>query len=413
MNWTRRDLLKAAMAVSAGPWLASYRAWAAPFERAVKITAIKALQLENTGDGCLIRVETDAGVMGYGDAGCTAQMARARIAQMGPRGVLMGQDPLAIERMFYLMTAPQNALVPQVGLISGIDMALWDIAGKVIGQPVHRLLGGPMRPAVPIYSHGSIKDMTDEAQVRDWWGKTKDNPEGFKIFKFGMSVGERGPGNAWSPTADGYDLRKVGKSYEILRKVVGSDIDIAMHATGQFDLPTAIGLAKACEPSDPAWFEDPMNYIYSENWVYLKRSTRVPILTGEKLELVAGFKPYLDNGTVNVIHPDPSYAGGITGIRKIADYAAVTRVPVALHSGKGSLVRYYAALALGGTIQNFFRIENVLGPMRDFREKMAMPGKEPMVRNSETVLPTGPGLGLEIHEDWVKKNAVKDEPYWA
>ena len=292
-------------------------------------------------------------------------------------------------------------------------MALWDIAGKVIGQPVHRLLGGPMRPAAPVYSHGNVRDMTDEAQVKDWWGKTKNNPEGFRIFKFGMSVGDRGPGNAWSPTADGYDLRKVGKGYEILRKVVGSDIDIAMHATGQFDLPTAIGLAKACEPSDPAWFEDPMNYIYSDNWLQLKRSTRVPILTGEKLELVVGFKPYLDNGTVNIIHPDPSYAGGITGIRKIADYAAVTRVPVGLHSGKGSLVRYYAALALGGSIQNFFRIENVLGPMRDFREKMAMPGKEPVVRNSETVLPTGPGLGLEINEEWVKKNAVKDEPYWA
>src|SRR5579872_4663209 len=105
MNWTRRDMLKAALALPAGPWLASYSAWAAPYEKALKITAIKALQLENTGDGCLIRVETDAGVVGYGDAGCTAQMARARIAQMGPRGVLMGQDPLAIERLFYLMTA--------------------------------------------------------------------------------------------------------------------------------------------------------------------------------------------------------------------------------------------------------------------------------------------------------------------
>src|SRR6516225_5192438 len=111
------------MALPAGPWLTTYRAWAAPLEKTVKITAIKALQLDNVGDGCLIRVETDAGVVGYGEAGCTAKMARARIEQMKQR-IWMGQDPLAIEHMFYLMTAPQNAFIPSAGLVSGIDIAL-------------------------------------------------------------------------------------------------------------------------------------------------------------------------------------------------------------------------------------------------------------------------------------------------
>jgi L-alanine-DL-glutamate epimerase-like enolase superfamily enzyme len=413
VNWTRRDLLKAALALPAGPWLATYRTWAAPLEQAVKITAIKALQLDNVGDGCLIKIETDAGVVGYGEAGCTAKMARARIEQMKQR-IWMGQDPLAIEHLFYLMTAPQNPFIPHIGLISGIDIALWDLAGKIIGQPVYRLMGGPARPAAPIYAHGRVDDLLDEAKVRDWFQKTKDNPEGFKIFKFGVGLGQRGgSGGPWVATADGYDLRKVAKGYEILRKVVGSDIDIAMHATGQFDLPTAIGLAKAIEPSDPAWLEDPMNFVYSEAWVHLKRATRVPILTGEKVELVAGFKPYLDNGVVDILHPDPAYAGGITGIRKIADYAAITRVPVGLHTGPCSLIRFYAAVHMGGAIQNFFRIENMLGEGRGFKEKMAMPGKEPVVRNSAMVLPTGPGLGLDFNEEWLKQHAVKDEPYWA
>ncbi|MCX6626435.1 MAG: hypothetical protein NTW28_02220, partial [Candidatus Solibacter sp.] len=131
--------------------------------------------------------------------------------------------------------------------------------------------------------------------------------------------------------------------------------------------PTAIGLARAIEPAEPAWFEDPMNFVYSEAWVHLKRATRVPILTGEKVELVAGFKPYLDNGAVDILHPDPAYAGGITGIRKIADYAAVTRVPVGLHSGPSSLIRFYAAVHMAGAIQNFFRIENMLGEGRGFK----------------------------------------------
>ena len=407
-------MLKAAAALAAGKWLATYRAWAGPLENAVKITAIRALQLDNVGDGCLIRVETDAGVTGYGEAGCTAKMARARIEQM--QRVWKGQDPLAIEFLFYRMTAPQNPFIPHVGLISGIDIALWDVAGKVIGQPVYRLLGGPMRPAAPIYSHGNLRNMLDPGEAKEWAAKAKASPEGFKTFKFGIPFGERGAnaaGGPWAATADHYDLKKVAKAYANLREAAGDGIDIAMHGTGQFDLPTAIGLAKAIEPIDPAWFEDPLSYTYSEAWVHLKRSTRTPILTGEKVELMAGFKPYLDNGAVDVIHPDPAYAGGITGIRKIADYAAVTRVPVALHSGPCSLVRFYAAAHLAGAIQNFFRIENALGEFRGFKEKMAAPGKEPVIRNSAMALPAGPGLGLELNEDWLKQHAVKDEPYWA
>lgn len=411
MNFTRRDLLKAAMGLPAGAYLSTYRAWSAPFEKLVKITAIKALQLDNVGDGCLIKIETDAGVSGYGEAGANSKMARARLEQM--ERVWKGQDPLAIERLFYLMTAPQNPFIPHVGLISGIDIALWDLAGKIIGQPIYRLMGGPMRPEAPIYSHGRLTNMLDPAEAKDWAQKVKAAPEGFRTFKFGVGIGERQAGNPWARTADLYELKKVTKAYQNIRNAAGDDIDIAMHGTGQFDLPTATGLCKAIESIDPAWFEDPLNYTYSDAWLQLKRSTRVPILTGEKVELVAGFKPYLDAGAVDIIHPDPAYAGGITGIRKIADYANVTRVPVALHNGPASLIRFYASVHLGGVIQNFFRIENVLGEFRGFKEKMAMPGKEPVIRKSAMALPTGPGLGLEINEDWLKQHVAKGEPYWS
>ena len=413
MNWTRRDLLRAALALPAGSCLAKYRAWAAPLEKTVRITAIKALQLDNVGDGCLIRVETDGGVVGYGEAGCGAPMARARLEQM--QRIWMGQDPLAIERLFHMMTAPQNPFIPSVGLVSGIDIALWDIAGKVIGQPIYRLMGGPMRPAAPIYSHGNLRNMLDPGEAKEWAQKVKAAPEGFRTFKFGIPVGERGPAGArdpWVSAMDHYDIRKVGKGYENVRNAAGGDLDIAMHGTGQFDLPTAISLARAIEPIDPAWFEDPLNYIFSQDWVELKRSTRTPILTGEKVELVAGFKPYLDSTAVDVVHPDPAYAGGITGIRKIADYAAAYRIPVALHSGPCSLVRFYAAAHLSGAIENFFRIENALGEFRGFKEKMAA-GRQPVVRNSVMQFPDGPGLGLELNEDWLKQHMAKGETWWG
>lgn len=410
MNSTRRDFLRTALALPAGAWMANYRALAAPAGKMVKITAIKALQLANVGDGCLIRVDTDAGISGYGEAGLSAAMARARIERLNTQ--LIGQDPLAIERLFYLMTAPQNPFVPQIPLVSGIDIALWDIAGKVLGYPVYRLIGGPMRPAVPVYAHGRIADMTDAAQCRDWMQKAKASAEGFTTYKFGVGAGERNRNEPWTPTMDGPELRKVARGYSTLRAAVGPDMDIAMHGLGQFDLPTAIGLCKAIEPSDPMWFEDPLPFTYSDAWRELRRSTKVPILTGEKVEMVSGFKPYLDNGVVDILHPDPAFSGGITGCRKIADYAALTRVPVALHIGPASMIRFFAGAHIGGAIQNFFKMENLIGEYRGFKEKMAA-GPTPQIRKGLFPLPEGPGLGLTINPEWVKENTAKGEPSWS
>lgn len=409
---TRRCWLRAALALPVGSaWLAHFRAMAAPAEKLVKITAIKALQLDNVGDGCLIRIETDAGLTGLGEAGVSAKMARARIELMGRQ--LLGADPMAIERLFYLMTAPQNPFVPQIPLVSGIDIALWDLAGKILGQPVYRLLGGPMRKAVPVYSHGRVRNMLDIAECRDWAQKAKAGPEGFKTYKFNVGVGERQAGEPWPPTLDRSDLVKVAKSYANLREAGGADMDIAMHCTGQFDLPSAVGLCKAIEPMDPAWIEDPLNFTYSEGWRVLRRSTRVPILTGEKTEMTSGFRPYLDDGVVDIIHPDPAYAGGITGCRKIADYAALSRTPVALHIGPASLIRFHAGAHIAAAVQNFFKMENLVGEFRGFKEKMAAAGTEPRIRDGLMALPEGPGLGLTIDEDWLKQHAAnKGEPMW-
>src|SRR5439155_589685 len=154
-------------------------------------------------------------------------------------------------------------------------------------------------------------------------------------------------------------FRKVGKGYANLREAAGEDIDLAMHCTGQFDTRSAIGLCKAIEPADPLWIEDPLTVNYSEAWLELKRSTRVPLLAGEKVELVRGFRPYLDNQVLDMIHPDVAYSGGITGCKKIADYAALTRTPVGQHSGPCSLIRFYASVHLAGAIQNFFKIEKL------------------------------------------------------
>ena len=411
MNWSRRDFLKASLLLPAGVCLAKFQALAAPHVGMVKITAIKTLELDNVGDGCLIRIETDAGLLGYGEAGVNSKMARARIENI--QGVLLGQDPLAIARHFHLMTDQQHPFMGNIPTISGIDIALWDLAGKILDEPLYRLLGGPMRPAAPIYAHGGPRNILDLGECRAWAQQAREAPAGFTAYKFEITSAEGVARQLpFAETLDGSDFRKLATGFQNLRTAMGDDIDIAMHCHGQLDTRSAIGACKAIEPIDPLWVEDPLSVNYSEGWLELKRSTRAPILTGEKLEMVRGFRPFLDNGAVDIVHPDVAYAGGITGCMKIADYAALTRTPVALHSGPASLIRFYASVHLAGAIQNFFKIETILGEGHAAKEKMAA-GKEPVIRNSVMQLPEGPGLGLEINEEWLRQHMAKGETWWG
>src|ERR1700682_2098741 len=151
-NWTRRNLLRLAVALPVGSYLNHYQALAAPHQGKVKITAIKAMALKNIAGNCLIRIDTDSGLTGYGEAGATGPMARARIETM--KSLLIGKDPLLIEVHFHNMTTLMHTYMAHIPTISGIDMALWDLAGKIINAPVSTLLGGPFRASIPMDSHG-------------------------------------------------------------------------------------------------------------------------------------------------------------------------------------------------------------------------------------------------------------------
>jgi len=406
---TRRDLLRLGMGLAAGSFFAPLAALAEPQRNKVKITRIHAMAIKNIANNCLIRIDTDAGLSGYGEAGASGPMARARIETM--KGLLVGKDPLAIEVHFHNMTTLMHTYMAHIPTISGIDIALWDLAGKILGQPVCRLLGGPFRDAIPMYSHGGC-DMLDPDSCRDWAQRIKQQPEGFTAFKLGPDrlTGVPAMGRFF-PTLSGAQLSRVARGYANLREAVGPEIDIAVHCHNEYDTPSAIGIAKAVEPVQPMFLEDALNVPYSEGWMALKRASRVPILTGEKLELARGFKPFLDNQALDIAHPDLAFAGGLTGTKKIADYAALTRTPVALHN-VGSLVLCYANAHFGASIQNFFRSESALGRPSRYVESMAR-SNAPVVKGGLLKVPEGPGLGVDLDEDFLRKNLVEGEPYWG
>jgi len=404
--WTRRELLKMAMALPAGSWLARYQALAAPLAGAMKITAVKALQLDFQGDGCLVRIETDAGITGYGETGVDVRMARARIPQLR----LVGQDPLAIERHFLSMTGAIHPFLPSIPLISGVDIALWDLAGKALGLSICRLMGGPLRDSVPMYSHGdALKDMSSLASCREWAKMIRELPEGFTAFKIEPTQTLRG--ERAGPVVTTSQLTKIARGFANVREAVGDDIDLGVHCHNQWDTPSSIAISRATEAIRPLFFEDPLSNVeYSEAWMAIKRATRTPVLTGEKLEMLKQFKPFIDNQALDIIHPDVSYAGGISGCRKIADYAAMNRIPMALHN-IGSLVRTYASVHLAAAIPNFYRSECRLGRPGRIYEKMAVDAP-PVIKNSLFQIPAGPGLGLQIDPSWMREHTPKGED-WA
>lgn len=406
---SRRALLRALAVLPATTLFPRFQALAAPDAGKLKITAVKAMAIKNIANNCLIKIETDSGLVGYGEAGASGPMARARIETM--RGLLIGKDPLAIEVHFHQMTSLMHTYMAQVGVISGIDMALWDLAGKILNKPVCVLLGGPFRDAIPMYSHGLGFNMLDKGSCREWAARIKAMPEGFNAFKNGIDPVLGVPAARYANTLMPEDLRKVHAAYTNTRDAVGDEIDIAVHCHNEMDTPSAIGVAKAVESMNPLFLEDPLNVTFHEGWAALKRSTRIPILTGEKLELVRGFKPFLDTQVADIVHPDLAFAGGLTGTKKIADYAALTRTPVALHN-VGSLILTIANAHFGASIQNFYRSESALGRPTRHVEKMAA-SNPPEVRQSKLKVPMGAGLGLDLNQDYLKANLVEGEPWWG
>jgi L-alanine-DL-glutamate epimerase-like enolase superfamily enzyme len=405
---TRRQLLRLAVSLPAAGLFNRFNSIAAPLLKRVRITDVRAMAIKNIAGNCLIRVDTDSGLVGYGEAGATGPMARARIATMKP--LLAGKDPLAIEVHFQNMTSLMHTYMAHIPTISGIDIALWDLAGKITGLPICTLLGGPFRESIRMYSHGVGLKMLDKNSCRDFAARVKSMPEGFNAFKCGIDEPLAVPTARFTGTLDQAQLRTVGRAFNNVREALGDDIEIAVHCHDEFDEPSAVGIGKAVEPMNPLFIEDLLSPAWSPAWQSIRRQIRTPLLTGEKLELLHGFQPFIDNQTVDIIHPDLSFAGGFTGVKKIANYAYDYKMPVALHN-VGSLVLTYANAHFGSSIQNFYRSESQLGREGHYIEGMALHGPE--VRNSQLTVPTAPGLGLEINPDFLRKNLVEGEEYWG
>jgi galactonate dehydratase len=377
-----------------------------------KITDIRAMRL---ADGfCLVRVDTDAGVSGYGECGDNdGDLVRALIethAKGGgrlPHLKLIGKDPLAIRvhhhNMFYAF--PQRRREMQV--LSGIDMALWDLAGKLLGASVATLLGGPFRDNILLYSHCPQGDFTDAGAWPDRAAELKADPHGFGAFKVDIHSCLGLHMQQYVPSLSPGDLRKVRRSYELAREHLGDDIDIIVHCHNELDTPSAIGVAQMVEAIAPLYYEDPLQPGFSENWLALRKTTRLPIMTGENIELAEGALPFLATQAVDCLQPDIVNSGGITGTKAIADLAALYRTPITLHNVSGLLLNM-ASQQLAAAIFNCPRIE-CTRRATDIKWAATNPLE---ISGGRMKISTAPGLGVTLDEDWLKGHRFEGEPYW-
>jgi len=389
--------------------VAPFAAQAAGMRDQVKITAIKVLQPQR--GATLVKVETDAGASGYGPCHGTGPFVRAAIAGLeGPRLPhlgLIGKDPLAIgvhfHNMFYAY--PQRGRV--MGVLSAIDIALWDIAGKLLNQPVCKLLGGPFRGETKLYSHCRGGDFLSKAEWHNRARELEDDPHGFTAYKIDIHHVLGGHMQQYLPGIGPREVRNVAQAYGLAREALGDEIDIIVHCHNELDLPSAIKVAEAVEPIKPLFFEDPIAPEYSDSWMALRRTTRVPLLTGENIALAEGALPFLQNQVIDCLQPDLINCGGITGAKRIADLAALYRIPVSCHNVSGYVLNM-ASQQFSAAVFNCPLMECT----RTADDAPDAVGEKLVIRDGKMKVAMRPGLGLELDFDYLKANRAEGEPWW-
>ncbi|MCE2393119.1 galactonate dehydratase [Candidatus Poribacteria bacterium] len=317
-----------------------------------------------------LKIHTDEGLVGLGEPileGRAKTCAQA-VDELAP--YLIGKDPRRVVHHWQAMYrhAFYRGGPIMTSALSGVDQALWDLAGKSLGVPVYQLLGGPTRDRIRLYKGGG-----DPETIKEWVDK------GFTAFKTGVSGGR--PARL---------IESKGFVAE-LREAAGPDVDIGIDFHGAISPQTAKLLIRALEPYQPMFVEEPCQCQNVDVMAEIARGTHLPIATGERIFTKWGFREILEKGAASILQPDLCHAGGISEVRLIAGMAEAYYAGLAPHNPLGP-ISLAACIQLDASIPNFLAQEHTtLG------EGYL---KNPFVfKDGFVELPTGPGLGIELDED--------------
>lgn len=331
--------------------------------------------VQNTSRNWLfVKVFTDEGVTGVGE--CSGWPRVIETAVQDLRNVLIGEDPAHIERLSQKMQVAMMGHgmtgVVGAGAINGIDMALWDIKGKVLNTPVWNLLGGKVRDRIRIYSHASTPEVALDLKAR-----------GLTAVKTG---GVRDT------------VEKVGR----IREALGADVDLMvdMHGPPWLTVQDAIQLGRELETFKLAFYEDPCAPEQIDSYRRIRDAVSIPLAAGERMATIWGLRQMIEQELVDVVQPDTGRAGGLTQLRKIAAMAEAHGIMMAPHSGSLGPVAEFAALHLLAAIPNVLMLERIED---DWSGRYDVVRPVLQQKDGFLAVPDAPGLGVDIVEDEVAR----------
>ena len=376
----------------------------------LRITDMRSVLVASNYDYPIIRIDTNQGVYGLGEARDAGREGTALVLK--PH--LVGRNPLGIEP---ILDSIRNFANHQRmgGGYAAVDIALHDIAGKVYGVPAWRLIGSKYRDRVRIYCD------TDQSRDPKVFAERlkKRKAAGFTFFKMdlGTSLVADKPGavnTRGTATVKGLDY--LGEYVQAVRDEIGWDVPLATDHFGALTLNDSIRYARSFEKYDLAWAEDMIQVGHlgpggdaPKNWrAYkeLKEATTTPINTGESLfGLEEGFRDLIENEAVDIIHPDPLTSGGIRETKRIGDYAAMHGIQTAIHFA-GSPVGCMASVHMAATLKDMLAMENHAVDIPWWGDLVDGPSK-PIVDRGFITVPDAPGLGVELNEAAIKEHIRK------
>ncbi|WP_409348386.1 mandelate racemase/muconate lactonizing enzyme family protein [Natronorarus salvus] len=379
-----------------------------------EITDVSTLVVDGNFPWTIVQVETDTGVTGIGESYPSPGVHEVITDYFAP--VLQGENPLDVERLYNLMRESLSGRGSQQGIgtiaISGVELALWDTAGKVLGQPVYQLLGGKMREEVRMYADCHAGEGMVEAALSHQPSETYEAAayaraarsavdDGFNMVKFDLDVPSGRDIDTLSRHLDGPEIAHKRGLVEAVVEEVGDEAEIAVDLHWNFSRDSVEKLCSALEEYDLAWVEDPLPPENAEALAELNRTVDQPLLTGENRYGRHGFRDLVENQAVSFVAPDIPKTGGIAETKKIAELAEGYYMTLAPHN-IGSPVATMAGVHVGATVPNFLALEFHARDVPWWDDLVV--SDEPLIENGYIQVPDEPGLGIELDWDVVEKH---------
>jgi len=390
---------------------------------ALKITDLRVAVVVDAPMTCpLIRVDTNQGLVGWGEVRDGASETYALML----KSRVLGENPCNVDKVFRKIKQ-FGAAARQAGGVCGIEMALMDLAGKAWGVPCWQMLGGKFRDRVRLYADTTERDTAVEqgkllkARIdrgitflkQDFGiGHLRDVP-GALSMPPGTNIG--GGERVMHPFT-GIEITDKGVAWLSdwvgqIRGVIGMEIPLSTDHYGHISVNSCIKLARAMEKWNLAWMEDMVPWQFPQLLKQIREATTVPILTGEDIYLKEPFMKLIDEGAVDMIHPDLASSGGLMETKKIGDYAMENGVAMAMHFA-GTPISFMANVHTAAASENFIALEHHSLDVPWWESLVKTTGGNALVEKGFAVVPDSPGLGVELVEEAVKQHLRPKSGYF-